>query len=157
MDEFDRKILNALQTNAGLSNVELAERIGLSPAPCLRRVKALEQAGVIEGYGARLNRRALGLGVVAFVEVHLEKHTDGVTDKFLAAVKKVPEVVRCYLVTGTLDFLMEVVAKDLDTYADFAVNRLLKLPGVKDVRSTFVLKEVKESSSLPLDYISTVR
>jgi len=157
MDEFDRKILSVLQSNAGLSNVELADRIGLSPAPCLRRVKALEDAGVIESYNARLSSRALGLGVVAFVEIHLERHTDGVTDKFLAAVKKVPEVVRCYLVTGTLDFLMEVVAKDLDSYADFAVNRLLKLPGVKDVRSSFVLKEVKETNLLPLDHISISR
>ena len=153
MDEFDRKILAVLQSEAGLTNVELADRIGLSPAPCLRRVKALEDAGVIEGYRARLNRHAIGLGVLAFVEVHLERHTDGITDKFLAAVNKVPEVVRCYLMTGSLDFLLEVAAKDLDAYADFAMNSLLKLPGVKDVRSSFVLKEVKATDALPLHHL----
>jgi len=153
MDEFDRKILKILQTDSGISNAELAARIGLSPSPCLRRVKALERAGIITGYAARVNRAALGLKVSAFVEVQLERQTHGVTEAFLAAVDKMPEVVACYLMTGALDFLLHVVAPDLTAYGEFVTNRMLKLPGVKDVRTSFVLKEVKPPGALPLDHL----
>jgi Lrp/AsnC family leucine-responsive transcriptional regulator len=153
MDRIDQKILSVLQTSSGISNAELANRVGLSPSPCLRRVKALEDSGIIEGYAARLNRAALGLHVLAFIEVQLERQTDGVTDEFLAAVAKVPEIVSCYLMTGTLDFLLQVVAADLSTYGEFLTNQLLKLPGVKDVRSSFVLKEVKQPGGLPLNHL----
>ncbi|MDX2143276.1 MAG: Lrp/AsnC family transcriptional regulator [Rhodospirillaceae bacterium] len=153
MDDFDRKILKVLQTDSGLSNAELAARIGLSPSPCLRRVKALERAGVIAGYAAKVNREAVGLSVSAFVEVQLERQTHGATEAFLAAVDKLPQVVACYLMTGSLDFLLQVVAPDLAAYGDFITHRMLKLPGVKDVRSSFVLKEVKQPGGLPLDHI----
>ena len=150
MDEFDRKILDVLQRNSGISNAELAERIGLSPSPCLRRVKALEEAGVVEGYTARLNREKLGLHVSAFVEVQLERQTHGVTEAFLAEIAKIPEIVACYLMTGALDFLLQVVASDLSAYGEFVTNRMLKLPGVKELRTSFVLKETKRAGALPL-------
>ncbi|MBL8630519.1 MAG: Lrp/AsnC family transcriptional regulator [Rhodospirillaceae bacterium] len=150
MDRADQKILTVLQENSGISNAELAVRIGLSPSPCLRRVKALEDAGVIEGYAARLSRQTLGLHVLAFIEVQLDH---GVTDSFIAAVKKMPEIVACYLMTGTLDFLLQVVAADLTAYGEFLTNRMLKLPGVKDVRSSFVLKELKRPGALPLTHL----
>jgi Lrp/AsnC family leucine-responsive transcriptional regulator len=153
VDEFDRKILKALQVDSGLSNADLAARIGLSPSPCLRRVKALERAGVIAGYAARVDREAVGLTVSAFVEVQLERQTDGVTEAFLAAVNKIPEIVACYLMTGSLDFLLHVVAKDLAAYGDFVTARMLKLPGVKDVRSSFVLTVAKRPGALPLDHL----
>ncbi len=153
MDRVDQKILGVLQSNSGISNAELATRIDLSPSPCLRRVKALEEVGVIEGYAARLNRQALGLNVLAFIEVQLERQTHGVTDDFIAAVEKMPEIVACYLMTGTLDFLVQVVAEDLTSYGEFLTNRMLKLPGVKDVRSSFVLKELKRPGALPLTHL----
>ena len=153
MDGYDRKILAALQTNSGLSNADLAQRIGLSPSPCLRRVKALEEDGVIEGYSAHLNRHALKLDVMAFIDVQLERQTAGITEAFLKEVDKIPQVIACYLMTGTLDFLLQVVAQDLHAYADFVTETLLKLPGVKDVRSSFVLKEAKRSPALPLEQL----
>lgn len=150
MDVYDCKILTALQADSGISNADLAGRIGLSPSPCLRRVKALEEDGVIAGYAARINRATIGLQVLAFVEVQL---THDNTEKFIAAVAKVPEIISCHLMTGALDFLLQVVATDLQAYGEFVTNRLLKLPGVKDVRSSFVLKEIKAPGPLPLGHL----
>lgn len=151
MDSYDCKILTVLQTDSSVSNAELANKIGLSPSPCLRRVKALEEQGVIEGYSAHVSRAALGLNVFAFVEVRLEHDN---TEKFLAAVVKTPEIVACHLMTGALDFLLQVAATDLAAYGEFVTNKLLKLPGVKDVRSSFVLKEVKRGGALPLAHLA---
>lgn len=153
IDATDLKILDALQKDCSLSNIDLADKVGLSPSPCLRRVKILEQLGVIDGYRAHINRHAVGLGVRAFVEVRLERQSEDTTNKFLASVQKLPEVENCYLMTGGLDYLLDVVATDLLAYADFTTRRLIGLPGVKEIRSSFVLKEVGGARSLPLSHM----
>jgi Lrp/AsnC family leucine-responsive transcriptional regulator len=153
--DVDLRILAALQANGRLTNVELAERVGLSPSPCLRRVKALEARGLIKGYVALLDRRALGMGVMAFVEVQVERNSETVTDAFLGALKREPAVVACYAMTGPYDYLLQVVTPTLDDYAQFAMQRLLKMPGVKDVRSSFALEAAKESTALPLGHLKT--
>lgn len=153
VDAIDLKILVALQENSGRSNVELAAAVGLSPSPCLRRVRALEERGLIRGYKAVIDRRAVGLGVRAFVEVRLEGQTEGITEKFLDRIKRIPEVMSCYLMTGALDFLLDVVAEDLEAYAAFTTTRLIGLPGVKEIRSSFVLKEIGGQKALPLSHV----
>jgi Lrp/AsnC family leucine-responsive transcriptional regulator len=154
LDRFDLKILDAIQRDSGQSNVELAGTVGLSPSPCLRRVRALEARGYIAGYRAMLDRHALGLGVRAFVEVRLEGQAEGITERFLERIQKVPEVVSCYLMTGAMDYLLEVVATDLDAYAEFTTRRLIGLPGLKEVRTSFVLREVKRNDPLPLAHLA---
>ena len=154
LDAVDLKILEVLQVDSGLSNVDLAAKIGLSPSPCLRRVKMLESRGFISGYRAVVDRRAIGLGVRAFVEVKLERQSEEVTNKFLASIRDVPEVASCYLMTGGLDYLLDVVATDLDAYGEFTTTRLIGLPGVKEIRSSFVLKEIGRGKALPLAHLS---
>lgn len=149
----DSRILRVLQEEGGLTNVELADRIGLSPSPCLRRVKHLENQGLISGYVALLDRRKLGLDVLAFVEVQVERHSDAVAAAFRDAVTKDPAVVSCHTMAGAFDYLLKVVAPNLDAYADFAMNRLLKMPGVKDVRSSFALETLKDTTALPLGHL----
>jgi Lrp/AsnC family transcriptional regulator, leucine-responsive regulatory protein len=153
----DRKILEVLQSDAHLSNVELAERVGLSPSPCLRRVKLLEAQGLISGYVALLDRRKLGLDVVAFVEVQLDRHSDAGAAAFRAAIEGQPEIVACHMTTGAFDYLLKVVAPNLDAYAEFTRQQLLKMPGVKDVRSSFVLETLKDSTALPLAQLAEER
>jgi len=153
----DRKILEVLQTDAHVSNVELAERVGLSPSPCLRRVKLLEAQGLIGGYVALLDRRKLGLDVVAFVEVQVDRHSDVGAAAFRAAIEGQPEIVACHMMTGAFDYLLKVVLPNLDAYADFTLQRLLKMPGVKDVRSSFVLETLKDSTALPLTQLDDAR
>lgn len=156
METFDRidvRILAALQENGRLTNVELSQRVGLSETPCLRRVRRLEQEGVIARYAAVLDPRRVGLGVTAFLQVKIERHRDADTEAFREAVLADPEVVGCWLVTGTADFLLQVVSRDMDAYADFVVHRVLKMPGVKDVSSSFALQVVKPSSVLPLAHL----
>jgi Lrp/AsnC family leucine-responsive transcriptional regulator len=153
LDPIDLKILSVLQANSGLSNVDLAAKVGISPSPCLRRVKALEREGFISGYRAVVSRQAVGLGVRAFVEVKLERQSEEVTEKFLSRVQQLPEVVSCYLVTGGLDYVLDVVATSLETYAEFTTARLIKLPGVKEIRSSFVLREVGGQKPLPLEHL----
>lgn len=150
LDAADIRILSMLQRNGRLSNVELAEAVGLSPSPCLRRVKSLEEAGIISGYTVQLNQKKLGLGITAYVQVHMQRHNDSLTDSFKAAIKNEECVLSCYLMAGSCDFLMKVVAKDLDAYADFALKRLLKIEGVRDITSSFVLEMVKSPEILPL-------
>ncbi len=153
LSRTDRRILETLQTEGQLSNVDLAARVGLSPSPCLRRVKALEADGVIAGYVALLDRRKLGLDVVAFVEVQVDRHNDTVAEAFRHAILRDPAVVTCQAMTGAFDYLLKVLAPNLDAYADFTMKRLLKMPGVKDVRSSFVLETLKDSTALPLTQI----
>ena len=154
MDRTDLKILASLQENSGLPNIELAEKVGLSPSPCLRRVRALEERGLIQGYKAVVDRQAVGLNVRAFVEVRLERQSGDVTGKFLNKIGRMPEVMSCYLMTGALDFLLDVVTTDLDAYAEFTTDRLIALPGVKEVRSSFVLKEFSNHKALPLSHVT---
>ncbi len=155
LSRADLQILDILQQDGRLPNVDLAERIGMSPSPCLRRVKQLEAAGLIERYVALLDRRKAGLGILAYAEVKLPRRDDeSHVDNFMAAVQREPMVIGCYILAGQYDVLLKVVAADLDAYADFLVHRLLKMPGVQDVRSSFVMKTVKDTTALPLDHLS---
>ncbi len=149
-DKFDKAILNALQRSARISNVELAASVGLSPAPCLRRVKELEAAGVIEGYATILNRRAIGLGVNAFISVELHSAAMPALTKFETEVKKLPEVIEAYVLTGDWDYMLHVVSADLDAFEAFLRNHLSQIPGVARLRSSFALREVTRTTALPL-------
>jgi Lrp/AsnC family leucine-responsive transcriptional regulator len=154
LDALDIRILATLQAHARLTNLELAERVGLSASPCLRRVRRLQEDGFIEGYATRLNREKLGLGILAFVRVNIERHsnTDGnaFINAFIKAVSKLPEVIACYITSGESDFLLQVVVKDFAAYRSFALEKLARVPGVRDLRSTFVIGTVKEGAPLPL-------
>lgn len=153
LDAIDRRILTALQENARLSNVELADRVGLSPSPCLRRVRLLEQAGVIRGYHASLDRSEIGLGLTVFVGVKVERHREKQALAFSDTVRSFPQVVSCHLVSGEADFLLQVVVPDLAGYQQFLVNVLMKMPGVTDIRSNFAIQTVKAPALLPLDHL----
>ena len=153
LDNLDRRILDALQRNAKLSNVQLAEEVGLSPSPCLRRVRLLEEAGVIRGYHAQLDRSKAGLGLTVFVGVKVELHHDESANAFRAAVIDLPEVISCHVVSGESDFLLQVVLPDLASYEDFLFSTLLKLPAVSDIRSNFAISTVKSQTAVPLDHL----
>ncbi|OWJ63888.1 Lrp/AsnC family transcriptional regulator [Inquilinus limosus] len=153
LDPIDIRILRELQADGRLTNVELADRAGLSPSPCLRRVKALEAAGVIRGYHAALDREALGLGLTVFVGVKVMHRPAEATPTFWEAVQTLPEVITCHLVSGEADFLLQVVVPDLAAYERFLLGTLLKLPGVTDVRSNFAIKAVKPDARLPLGHL----
>jgi Lrp/AsnC family leucine-responsive transcriptional regulator len=154
LDAFDRKILAALQRDGRLSNVQLAEEIGLSPSPCLRRVRMLEEAGVIRGYQAILDRDEVGLGMTIFVGIKVERHTDERAEAFRQAVTALPEVISAFLVSGESDFLLQVVVPDLRAYDRFVTGKLLKLPGVSDIRSNFAINTVKTPGALPLGHLA---
>jgi DNA-binding Lrp family transcriptional regulator len=150
LDRTDLKILDALQVDGRLTNAELAEKVGLSLSPCWRRLKRLEESGVIEGYQAVLNRRALGLGVTAFVRVDIERHTPAMERKFEDAITDLDEIVSCHVISGEGAFMLVVMSDSLESFSKFALDTLMALPGVKDTRTSFSLKEVKSSSALPL-------
>ncbi len=152
-DAIDRRLLDALQGEARLTNVELADRAGLSASPCLRRVKILEREGVIQGYRAVLDRRKLGLALTVFVGLKIERHRDEEATAFQQAMRAVPEVIACHLISGEHDFLLEVVVADLEAYEEFLLGTLLKLPGVSDVRSNFAIRMVKPPGPLPLEHL----
>jgi Lrp/AsnC family leucine-responsive transcriptional regulator len=149
MDAIDRRILATLQAEGRLSNLELADRIGLSPSPCLRRVRSLEKRGVIAGYGARINRQRAGLDLTVFVSVHLERHGENNAERFRQRMLEMTEVVSCYIVSGDRDFLLQVVTTGFETYRRFVLDRLLKIEGVKDINSCFALDVIKEGAPLP--------
>lgn len=153
IDAIDRRILATLQRDARLTNVELAGEVGLSPSPCLRRVRILERAGVITGYHARLARPGLGLGLTVFVGVKVERHHEEPAAAFSDAVRGLSEVVSCHLVSGEADFLLQVVVPDLAAYERFLLGTLLKLPGVSDIKSNFAIQTVKADGPLPLDHL----
>ena len=152
MDRFDLRILSLLQENGRTTNVELAEAVGLSPSPCLRRVRELERRGVILQYVALLDAASLGLGVSVFAQASLERQVEPVLDAFEAHVKARPEVVECYLMTGNHDYLLRIVVPDLDAYRTFVLGHLAKAPGVANIRSSFALKQVKCSTAIPLGH-----
>jgi Lrp/AsnC family leucine-responsive transcriptional regulator len=154
LDRVDRRILDVLQVEGRVSNVALAERVHLSPSPCLRRVKALEEDGVISGYRAMLDREAVGLGLTVFVEIKVEGHSEKLAAALEAAVAAMPEVVSCHLVSGAADFLLEVVVPDLRSYERLLLEKLLGLPGVQDVRSNFAIRTMKPPSPLPLGHLA---
>ncbi|GLU37529.1 Lrp/AsnC family transcriptional regulator [Pseudomonas sp. NBRC 100443] len=153
LDAYDHRILAALQRDGRLSNVQLAEAIGLSPSPCLRRVRLLEEAGVIRRYGADLDRDQIGLGLTVFVGIKVERHHEEQAEAFRRAVVDLPEVISVHLVSGEADFLLQVVVPDLRAYEHFLTSTLLKLPGVSDIRSNFAISTLKESAPLPLQHL----
>jgi Lrp/AsnC family leucine-responsive transcriptional regulator len=153
LDAIDRRIIAALQADGRLSNVELAERVGLSPSPCLRRVKRLERDGYIEAYRAMIQRRRIGLGVTVFVGVKIEGHADERAVAFEAAIVAMPEVIACHLVAGDVDYLLEVVVPDLEHYQHYLVDKLLDLSIVREVRSNIAIQALKAGAALPLDHL----
>jgi len=153
LDEFDCRILEELQRDGRLTNTDLADRVGLSATPCLRRVKALEQRGVIKGYRAELDRAQVNLGLTVMVGVKVNGHRDDSATAIQEAFKAMPEIVSCHLVSGEADFLLEVVVADLKGYEELLLGKLLKLPMVKDIRSSFVIRTVKDRTALPLDQL----
>ena len=153
LDRWDLAILAALQHEARLSNAELAQRIGLSAAPTWRRVQRLEQQGVIVGYRAELDRRRIGLGVLAFVRVDAERNNAAATRALESAIRALPEVLACHYISGTGTFDLQVVATDLDAYSRWAMDTLFKLPNVKDLHTSFSLGEVKAGAALPLSHL----
>jgi Lrp/AsnC family leucine-responsive transcriptional regulator len=150
LDAFDCKILRVLIDNARTSNVEIAKTVGLSEAPCSRRIRRLETDGVIRGYHADLAPEAVGLGFVAFVTLVLDYVTAATAEEFAEAMRAIPEVLSCYIVSGGYDALLHVAAKDSQTYSEIVFDKLRRIPGVKDVRSSFVMRTLKESRGLPL-------
>ena len=155
LDKFDIKILSLLQADARLTNADLASQVGLSAAATWRRVKTLEDEGFITGYKATLNRKKIGLGVLAFVRVDAERNTGDATRNLEEAIRQLPEVVACHYISGTGTFELQVVTQDLDTFSRFAQQSLLNLPNVKDLHTSFSLGEVKANSDLPLAHLKT--
>jgi len=150
LDRTDLRILELLQKEGRLTNQDLAERVSLSPSPCLRRLKRLEEAGVIRGYVALLDPDRIGLGLLAYVSVKLEKRDKMPMDDFRARVQGWPEVLACYAMTGEMDYLLRVHVEDLQHFSRFVMDQLLRQPGVVDVRSSFALERIKETTALPL-------
>lgn len=155
LDAQDRRILSALQENCRLSVQDLADKIGLSAATCWRRWKALEESGVITGYGARLDRDMLGLAVCAFVHVSVDRQYSEVVAGMVEQIRRRPEVLECYATTGDADFTLRVVARDIADYDRFLQNFLFELPGVGTVRSSIALREIKQTPALPLEALSS--
>lgn len=151
LDKFDWLILNELQRDGRQTNAELAQRVGLSAAPCWRRVRALEQAGYIQGYRAVIDRHKVGLDVLAFVRLDAERNRGDLTREMEAAIRQIPEVIACHYISGTGTFELEVVARDLQSFSAFARDVLLNLPNVKDLHTSFSLGEVKAGGALPLN------
>ena len=150
LDKFDIAILHELQKDARLTNAELSNRVGLSAAPCWRRVRALEEAGYIRGYHADIDRHKIGLDVLAFVRLDAARNSGDVLEALEDAIRRIPEVVSCHYISGTGTFELQVVCKDLNSFSEFARNVLLNLPYVKDLQTSFSLGEVKASGVLPL-------
>jgi len=150
MDAIDRRILEVLQEDCSITNVELARRVNLSPSPCLARVNALEAAGIIRGYVALADPLRLGLSLNVFIQVSLEKQVESELERFQKEMATCPEVMECYLMTGDSDYLLRVVVADMQGLEMFIVNRLSRIPGVRNIRSGFALKQVKYQTALPM-------
>ena len=151
LDRYDLQILNILQQDGRISNQELADRIGLSASPCLRRVKALEEAGLIIGYHAVLDAKKLGLSLLALIHISMDQHTPERFNKFEAMIAEIPEVLECLLITGQdADYQLKVIVKDMDAYEDLLLNRITRISGVTGVHSSFVLRQVINKTALHL-------
>jgi len=150
LDAIDRRLLMELQTNGRLPVTDLAEKVGLTTSPCLRRLKILEQNGVIRGYGAFVDQEKVGLPVSVFVSIKLEMQREEALDNFERAVRDCPEVVECYLMTGPRDYLLRVVARDLAAYERFLKETLTRVEGVASIESSFSLAQVKHANALPI-------
>ncbi len=149
MDEKDLRILRELQQNGRLSNAELAERVNLSPSPCLRRLRSLEQRGVIEGYSAIVNQKAYGLPVTVFIRIRLEHHSTRAAQVFERHIQAIDEIVDCHLMTGDTDYLLRVVIESLEAYETFIRDRIHPIPGIGSINTSFAYGVVKQSRCLP--------
>jgi Lrp/AsnC family leucine-responsive transcriptional regulator len=151
IDRYDRRILDELQRDGRISNQELAERIGLSPAPCLRRVRALERSGLITGYRALLDARQLGLSLMALIHISMDRHTPERFANFDRLVAELPEVMECLLITGQdADYQLKVVVRDMDAFQALLLERITRIAGVSGVHSSFVLRRVVDKTAFPL-------
>ncbi|MDZ7282120.1 Lrp/AsnC family transcriptional regulator [Sphingomonas sanguinis] len=151
MDTKDRQIVRLLQQDGRLTNQDLAERVGLSPSPCLRRVRLLEQAGVIQGYGAIVDQQRYGLPVTAFIRVRLERHARDLVQQFEEAIRQLDEVMDCHLLTGDADYLLRVVVADLESYERFIRRKMHAITGIASLDTTFAYGVVKSSRTFPAD------
>ena len=151
LSRADRRILEVVQHDGRIANVELAERIGMAPSPCLRRLRQLEADAVITGYRAKVDRRALGYGVEAIVMVTLDQRASAGVEALEQAILALDPVVTCYAITGEFDLMLRVVARDLEAYGEFTMRHLLSLPGVRDVRSSFIIGTVKDDPIVALE------
>ncbi|MFT2112066.1 Lrp/AsnC family transcriptional regulator [Marinomonas sp. 2405UD68-3] len=147
----DVEILSNLQLDARITNQTLADHVGLSASPCWRKVRQFEEDGIIQSYRTVLNRRKIGLGVMVFIKVTIDSHNEEEAKKFEKEVHDLEAVVACYSIGGDADFLLQVVSQDLDSYADFAMSVIRRLPSIKEMQSLFVLKEIKPFSAFPLN------
>jgi Lrp/AsnC family leucine-responsive transcriptional regulator len=153
LSKTDMQILDLLQKDGRMTNVALAEQIKMSPSPCLRRVKQLEASGHLKQYVAIVDRLKAGFGIMAFAEVKIPQVAGrSIMDEFKAAVRLEPSITACYMTAGNFDVIMRILVKDMEAYARLVQDVLLKLPGVQDLRSNFVLEEIKETTELPMDY-----
>ncbi len=157
LDDIDRRILAALQADGRMTAQQLADRVGLSPSPCARRVRLLEEAGVVKGYVAVVDQAKVGLPISVFASVKLERQREDDLDRFLQAVARWPEVVDCYLMTGQRDYLLRIVVSDLESYERFIKDKLTRLDGVASIESSFALGQVKRSNALPIPQLSSKR
>jgi len=152
LDATDLRLLRTVQEDARLSNVELAERIGLSASPCLRRLRRLEEDGVIKGYMTLLDQKAVGLPVNVFISVTLKEQSERALDEFESRIRELREVMECYLITGTADYLLRVVTADLAAYESFLKEHLTRIPAIASIQSSFALKQVSFRTALPLPH-----
>ncbi|MFA6310265.1 MAG: Lrp/AsnC family transcriptional regulator [Sterolibacterium sp.] len=151
LDRYDRRILGVLQQEGRISNQDLADRIGLSPSPCLRRVRSLEESGVVVGYRALLDAKALGLSLMALIHISMDRHTPERFANFETKVGELPEVLECLLITGQdADYQLKVVVSDMDAYQELLLNRITRIQGVTGVHSSFVLRRVVDKTALPV-------
>ena len=151
LDRYDRHILEALQEDGRISNQDLADRIGLSPSPCLRRVRALEESGIIAGYHAQLDAKKLGLTLMALIHISMDRHTPARFANFEKKISEIPGVLECLLITGQdADYQLKVVVRDMDAYQELLLNKITRIEGVSGVHSSFVLRRVVDKISLPL-------
>ena len=155
LDRTDQRIMQVIQGDARISNADLAARVGLSPSPCWRRVKALEARGVIREYVTLASARALGLPVTVFVSITLDKQVEDNLERFEASVLARPEVMEAYLMTGDFDYLLRVVAADIDGYQRFVLEHLTRIEGVASIKSSFALKQVQYKTALPLGHLNS--
>lgn len=151
LDRYDRRILEVLQQDGRISNQDLADRIGLSPSPCLRRLRTLEESGLIVGYHARLDATRLGLTLMALIHISMDRHTPERFANFETKVSELPEVLECLLITGQdADYQLKVVVRDMEAYQELLLNRITRIEGVTGVRSSFVLRRVVDKTALPI-------
>jgi Lrp/AsnC family leucine-responsive transcriptional regulator len=151
LDRTDRRILDELQKDGAISNLDLADKVGLSPSPCSRRVKTLRESGIIQKTVAVLNPKALGLDMVAMISISMDRHTPERFENFERLVTGFPEVLECFLITGSsADYLLKVIVKDMDGYQQFLLGKLTRIEGVSGVHSSFVMRKVVDSTRLPM-------